>query len=383
MAEEYEENLMENLKALLEGFKSGNYKAPPVRRVHIPKGDGKRTRPIGIPTYEDKILQRAVVMALEPIYETDFLDCSYGFRPGRSQHQALKDLGRSLYRKGRCWVIDLDIRAYFDQIVHGHLRAFLNQRVRDGVIRRMIDKWLKAGAVEDGVFSRSTKGSPQGGVVSPLISNSYLHKVLDEWFEKEVKPRMRGEADMVRFADDAVLIFDNPTDAGRVMNSLSKRMGKYGLELHPEKTRLLNFEKPDLPRDRTCERGRPETFDFLGFTFYWCKSRNGRWVVKQRTAKDRLKRALKKISRWCRANRHQKVKLQHGRLSAKIRGHYAYYGVVGNIRKLEQFYNQVQRIWKKWLSRRSQRRHLSSEAFYRKLRANPLPRPYLPHSSYW
>jgi len=380
-AKEYEENLMENLKALLDGFKSGKYKAPPVRRVHIPKGDGKKTRPIGIPTFQDKVLQRAVAMVLEPIYETDFLECSYGFRPGRSQHQALKALGKSLYRKGSCWVIDLDIQGYFDSIDHGHLREFLDQRVRDGVIRRMIDKWLKAGVMEDGVLTRSTMGSPQGGVVSPLISNIYLHEVLDEWFAEVVIPRMKGRADMVRYADDAVLIFDNPTDAERVMKTLSKRMGKYGLKLHPEKTKLLKFVRPDL-MGRSSGKAKPETFDFLGFTFYWGLSRKGRWVVRQKTARDRLKRALAGISQWCRANRHRKVKEQHAKLSQKVQGHYAYYGVVGNIRMLKRYYYQVQRIWKKWLARRSQRRHLSSTAFYRKLRASPLPRPYLLHSSY-
>src|SRR5438034_2824274 len=239
-AADYEAELDANLGDLVDRIKSGRYKAPPVRRTYIPKADGSQ-RPLGIPTFEDKVAQRAVTMVLEEIYEQDFLPCSYGFRPGRSAHQALRTLQNVLWAKRLYWVLDLDIRKYFDSIPHSDLRAFLDQRVTDGVIRRMIDKWLKAGAVENGLLRRTTEGSPQGGVISPCLSNVFLHHVLDEWFETEVKPRLRGECVLVRFADDALMAFDNIDDAKRVLSVLGKRLGRYGLTLHPDKTRLVDF----------------------------------------------------------------------------------------------------------------------------------------------
>jgi group II intron reverse transcriptase/maturase len=239
-AEDYEANLEVNLLDLLERIKSGRYRAPPVRRAYIPKADSSQ-RMLGIPTFEDKVAQRAVTMVLEAVYEQDFLPCSYGFRPGRSAHQALRTLQNVLWAKRLYWVIDIDIRKYFDSIPHSHLRTFLDQRVTDGVIRRMIDKWLKAGAVEDGLLHRTTEGSPQGGVISPCLSNVFLHYVLDEWFETEVTPRLKGESTLVRFADDAIMAFDNIVDAKRVLAVLGKRLARFGLTLHPDKTRLVDF----------------------------------------------------------------------------------------------------------------------------------------------
>ena len=289
-AADYEVDLEANLLNLLERIKSGRYRAPPVRRAYIPKADGSQ-RMLGIPTFEDKVAQRAVTMVLEEIYEQDFLPCSYGFRPGRSAHQALRTLQNVLWAKRLYWVLDIDIRKYFDSIPHSHLRAFLDQRVTDGVIRRMIDKWLKAGAVEDGLLSRTTEGSPQGGVISPCLSNVFLHHVLDEWFETVVKPRLRGECVLVRFADDALMAFDNIDDAKRVLLVLGKRLGRYGLTLHPNKTRLVDFR----PQRRQGAR-HPETdgisFDVRGPTHVWGRSRNGKNMVRQVTAKDRYARAV-------------------------------------------------------------------------------------------
>ena len=239
-AEDYEANLEANLLDLLERIKSGRYRAPPVRRAYIPKADGSQ-RMLGIPTFEDKVAQRVVTMMLEAVYEQDFLPCSYGFRPGRSAHQALRTLQNVLWAKRLYWVIDIDIRKYFDSIPHSHLRTFLDQRVTDGVIRRMIDKWLKAGAVEDGLLRRTTEGSPQGGVISPCLSNVFLHYVLDEWFETEARPRLKGESTLARFADDAIMAFDNIVDAKRVLAVLGKRLARFGLTLHPDKTRLVDF----------------------------------------------------------------------------------------------------------------------------------------------
>lgn len=226
-AEEYEADLEGNLRDLLERFKSGRYFAPPVKRAYVPKGDG-RLRPIGIPALEDKILQRAVVMVLSSLYEQDFLDCSYGFRPGRSVHQALEALWKGVMEMGGCWVLEVDIKSYFDTVEHKHLREFVRKRVRDGVLLRVMGKWLKAGVFEDGAIHYPEEGTPQGGVISPLLSNIYLHEVLDVWFEEEVKPRLNGEAKLVRFADDYVILFTSREDALRVQAVLPKRFGRSG-----------------------------------------------------------------------------------------------------------------------------------------------------------
>jgi len=239
-AVDYAKNLEANLLDLLDRIKSGRYQAPPVRRAYIPKADGS-PRPLGLPTLEDKVAQRAIVMVLEAVYEQDFLACSYGFRPGRSAHQALQDLRKGFMSHGLRWVLDIDIVKYFDSIPHSHLRAFLDRRVTDGVIRRMIDKWLKAGVLEDGLLRHATEGSPQGGVISPILSNIFLHHVLDEWFESEVRPRLAGNSTLVRFVDDAVMAFAYFRDAKRVLSVLGKRLHRYGLTLHPEKTRFVDF----------------------------------------------------------------------------------------------------------------------------------------------
>lgn len=271
-AEEYAKNLGANLLSLLERAKSGTYRAPPVRRAHIPKGTGSETRPIGVPTFEDKVLQRAVQMILEPLYEQEFLGCSYGFRPGRSAHDALAALWEGLMKMGGGWIIDLDIRKFFDTLDKGHLREILKRRVSDGVLLRLIGKWLNAGVLEDEEVSYPERGTPQGGVISPMLSNIYLHDVLDRWFAAEVKPRLKGKAFLIRFAEDAVLVFAQKDDAERVMEVLPKRFGRYGLTVHPEKTRLIRFGKPQKHGSRTQEPPRWEKFSFLGFTHYWGRS---------------------------------------------------------------------------------------------------------------
>ena len=369
-AAEYEQRLEEDLQSLLSRFKSGTYKAPPVRRAHIPKGDGKTTRPIGIPTFEDKVLQRAVTMVLEAVYEQDFLDCSYGFRPGRSAHQALGVLQQGLTQMGGGWVLELDIQSFFDTLDHGQLRGFLNQRVRDGVVRRAIDKWLKAGVMEGGSVTHPDAGTPQGGVVSPLLANIYLHEVLDVWFERDVKPRLGGRAFMVRYADDAVLVFSNEEDARRVLAVLPKRFGKYGLTLHPTKTRLLYFR----PRAGTSDGAAgPESFDFLGFRHLWARSRRGSWVVMRKTAASRFGRTLRRLAQWLRANRHQPVAWLHEQMTRKLRGHAAYFGIRGNSGALGRMRFEAERLWKKWLARRGHRSHLNWQRFALLLRRYPLP----------
>lgn len=374
-AEQYESQLEENLQSLLDRAKSGNYRAPAVRRVHIPKGDGSSTRPIGIPTFEDKVLQRAVQMVLEPVYEQEFRNCSYGFRPGRSAHQALNDFRTQMMSIGGGWVVEVDIKSFFDTLDHRHLQELLRLRVRDGVLLRLIGKWLNAGVLESGQATRSEAGTPQGGVISPLLANIYLHNVLDEWVEEEVLPRMTGRAFLVRYADDFVMGFSNESDARRVMEVLPKRFGKYGLTLHPEKTRLLRFEPP-----RDSGKPPPESFDFLGFTHFWAKSLKGWWVVKQKTMLSRFARALKRVSAWCQRNRHLALPEQHRHLSAALRGHYGYFGITGNSVAIARFQYEVKRVWRKWLSRRSQR-PLSWERFAVLYTRYALPSPRVRHST--
>jgi group II intron reverse transcriptase/maturase len=375
-AEEYEQDLEGNLQSLLDRAKSGTYKAPPVRRVHIPKGGSStETRPLGIPTLEDKVLQRAVVMLLEPIYEQDFLDCSYGFRPRRSAHQALasfRDQAMTGRPKGG-WVLEVDIRKFFDNLDHQHLRQFLRLRVRDGVLLRLIDKWLKAGVMEDGSVSHPDSGTPQGGVVSPLLSNVFLHYVLDQWFERDVKPRMRQPAFLIRYADDFVIGFRDERDAQRVLEVIPQRFGKYGLTVHPTKTKLVRFRSPPSGKDRNeSPDDRPGTFNLLGFTHYWARSRNGYWVVKLKTAKDRFTRAVRSIDHWCRDNRHLPIQEQHKKLNEKLRGHYAYYGVTGNSAALSRFLHEVGPRWRRWLNRRNNIRSMTWERLLVTLRRYPL-----------
>ena len=378
-AADYERDLEGNLRSLLERAKSGSYVAPPVRRVHIPKaGSPDQTRPIGIPTLEDKVLQRAAVMLLEPIYEQDFHPGSYGFRPGRGAHQALEQLRNQMMDSHGGWILEVDISKFFDTLGHAHLREFVKRRVSDGVLLRLIGKWLNAGVMEAGQLSYPEAGSPQGGVISPLLANVYLHYVLDMWFEQEVRPRLKGKAYLIRYADDFVIGFTEEGDARRVMEVLPKRFGKYGLKVHPEKTRLVRFERPAKQDDGS--HGKPESFDLLGFTHHWARSRKGNWVVKRKTAGKRLSRALRGINEWCRDHRHKPLGEQQKTLSQKIRGHCAYYGITGNSQSLQRFHWWVLRFWWKWLSRRNRERTMTWEWFERVLARYPLPEAVAIHS---
>jgi group II intron reverse transcriptase/maturase len=377
-AEAYAANLEENLRTLLDRAKSGDhYRAPPVRRVHIPKGKGK-SRPIGIPTFEDKVLQRAVLMVMEPVYEHDFMDCSYGFRPGRSAHDALEALWQQATKMRGGWVVEVDIESFFDSVDRKKLQQMLSQRVRDGVLRRLIGKWLRAGVMEEGCVYHPEAGTPQGGVISPLLANIYLHEVMDAWFAEEVEPRLKGEAFLVRFADDIVMLFEHEEDARRVHAVLPKRFGEYGLRLHPEKTRLVPFQRP--PRTPGGSR-RPGTFDLLGFTHYWGRSRRGNWVVKRRTASSRFSRALRRLWVWMRAHRHEPVRQQHQALCRKLRGHDAYYGITHNGSALQRLRYWVRRAWKRWLSTRSRHGRMNWEKMNKLLERYPLPPARVVHSA--
>jgi RNA-directed DNA polymerase len=371
-AAEYEERLQDNLQELLDRFKSGRYKAPPVRRTYIPKGDGTAVRPIGIPTFEDKVLQRALSMVLEAVYEQDFLDCSYGFRPGRSAHDALGVLWDGLMKLGGGWILDVDIKSFFDTIPHSQLRCFLDQRVRDGVLRRTIDKWLAAGVMEAGVVTHVDAGTPQGGVVSPLLANIYLHAVIDQWFESDVRPRLRNRAFMVRYADDMVMVFVFEADARMAKEMLAERLGRHGLSLHPTKTRILEC------RPRGGASGHDAaSFDFLGFTHYWARSHRGGWAVKRKTAASRFRRTLRRLSEWCQSNRHQPIGWQHKRIVQALRGHYNYFGITGNWMSLERLRDEARGIWRKWLDRRSQNNHMPWERFAKLRKQYPFPAPVM------
>ena len=356
---------------LLEEFRTGRYKAPAIRRVYIPKDKHSR-RPLGIPTIEDKVLQESVRRVLEPIYEEEFKPFSYGFRSGRSTHQAIEYLFKEVSFGKMHYIIDADIKNYFGEINHGMLRDFLDKRIKDGVIRKMIDKWLKAGIMESGNISYPDEGTPQGSVISPLLSNIYLHYVLDEWFSEQIQPMLKGKSFIVRYADDFVLGFSDKSDAERVMTVLPKRFAKFELTLHPEKTKLI-----DLNNKRG---GNGRSFDFLGFTHFLSKSLKGNLVLKRKTSSKRLTRAIMNVSSYIQKNRHMKLGDLIASLNVKLRGHYNYYGITFNSRSLERFYRMVRHRLFKWLNRRGGKVKLDWNRFSDLEKHNPLLRPQIKHS---
>ena len=368
--EEYGQTLRENIEGLHARMKSKKYRHQPIRRVLIPKEGGK-TRPIGISTLEDKLVQGAVRDVLEAIYEQDFLDCSYGFRPGRGAHDAVLAINRAVRQGGANWIFEADIVSFFDRIDRTMLMEMLRKRVVDGALLRLVGKCLHAGVLEGTELSNPTSGTAQGSALSPLLGNVYLHYVLNLWFEHEVKPRLRGRASLVTYADDFVICLERQDDAHRVVAVLPKRLARFGLTLHPDKTRLLPFGKP-----RTTSRGKgPGTFDFLGFTFYWAKGRGGRWVMLCKTQCARFRRAVIAVYEWCRHHRHWTVADQHKALTRRVQGYINYYGVSGNSRSLLRYVQQVERAWVKWLRKRSNRTRLTWERFVELKKRFPLPRP--------
>jgi RNA-directed DNA polymerase len=369
--EQYGQTLEANLQDLHARLKAQRYRHQPIRRVHIPKAQGK-TRPIGVSAFEDKVVQDAVREVLEAIYEQDFLECSYGFRPGRSAHDAVRTLTRSVDQGEVRWIFEADIVSFFDSLDRTEFKKMLEVRVADGSLLRLIGQCLHVGVLDDEAVVEPELGTVQGSVLSPLLGNVYLHYVLDRWFATEVKPRLRGKATLIRYCDDCIIGFEREEEARRVLAVLEKRLGRFGLTLHPDKTRLLPFGRPPQAQ----QRGKsPATFDFLGFTFYWGRSRKGYWRMGCKTRRASLRRAKQAIYDWCRRHRHQPVEVQHAALGRRLRGHFNYFGVNGNVQSLLRLIEATKRAWYKWLCRRSQRKRLTWERFTDLLRQRPLPRP--------
>jgi len=375
-AQSYAAHLDENLHDLYERLRSGRYQAAPVERVWIEKDDGGQ-RPIGKPAFEDKIVQRAVAMLLEAIYEQDFYDGSYGFRQGRSPHEALHELRQRCMTEGIGWIVDADVSGYCDSIDRTRLREVLRKRVNDGRILRLIGKWLRAGVMERGTLTQPETGVVQGGVISPVLANVFLHHGLDAWFEREVQPRMKGRCFLIRFADDFVIGCQREADARKIMAVLPKRFARFGRTIHPTKTTLIAFRKPEAHQGADSGNG---TFTFLGLTHSWTKSRQGFWVIKRRTARKRLRRTKQSLWRWWRNHRHAPLQYQYQMLCAKLRGHFQYYGIRGNFRLLEAVRRHAEQAWRYWLSRRSGTRSVGWEKFEKLLQTYVLPTPRIVHT---
>lgn len=370
----YEENLKSNIKDLVERLKRKSYRPQPVRRTYIPK-DEKNTRPLGIPSYEDKIVQLGLNKILKAIYEQDFLNLSYGFRPGRNCHDALKALNRNIEYGRTSYIVDADIRSFFTKVNHEWLMKFLGARIADPNIQRLIRRFLKAGVMEQGRWEPTETGTPQGSIVSPILANLYLHYALDLWFEVAVKKACRGEASMIRYADDYVCCFQYKDEAERFYEALIKRLAKFNLEIAEEKTKILEFGRFAQENRKRKGQGKPKTFDFLGFTHYCSSSSKGKFRVKRKTSGKKFKSKVKAFKNWLRTERHQDVKELMKTIRAKLIGHYRYYGITDNSRAMSIYKFQISKTLLKWLNRRSQRRSFTADKYNLFLQRNPLPEP--------
>jgi RNA-directed DNA polymerase len=370
--EEYEQNLTENLRELVNQMKQQAYKPQPVRRTYIPKPGTNKMRPLGILTYQDKLVQAVMAKILTAIYEADFLDCSYGFRPGRNCHDALKELTRIVETRKINYIVDADIKGYFDHVNHEWMMKFIGHRIADPNMQRLIARFLKAGVMDNGVKQDTTEGTPQGGNISPILANVYLHYVLDLWFEKIVKKWCRGEAYLIRYCDDFVCCFEYEAEAKEFYEALKGRLGKFNLEIAEDKTRIIRFGRDVI---KETDKGKPDTFDFLGFTHYCSKSKRGYFRVKRKTSRKKYQASILRCKEWIKRNRHMPVKELMKALRVKLIGYYHYYGITDNSNALYRYMREVNKLLYKWLNRRSQRKSFAWDKFENLLVKYPLPLP--------
>lgn len=380
--EEYGANLEQNLAELVERLHAMTYIPQPVRKVLIPKPGSNRKRPLGIPALEDKLVQAGLTQILAAIYEADFMEDSYGFRPNRGCHDALRALSQAVERNAVNHIVDADIKGFFDNVEHEWMMKFLEHRIADKRVLRYIVRFLKAGVMSDGVVEESEMGTPQGGVISPVLANVYLHYSLDLWFERVFKKSCGGYARLVRYADDFVACFQKEGDARRFHQELEKRVAKFGLEISPEKTKIIEFG-PIAGIKAKRNGGKPETFDFLGFTHYCSRTRDGkRFRMKRRTSRKKYTLAIRKLTEWVKANRTLPTRELMEKVAAKMKGHYAYYGVTDNSQAIRLYAYEVQRNLFKWMNRRGKRGCMNWEKFNLLLKKFPLPAPRI-HASMW
>ena len=379
--QEYGKQLEGNIKRLVERMKAKQYKPQPALRVYIPKDEHSK-RPLGLPAVEDKVVQKGIACVLEAIYEQDFLDCSYGFRPGRDCHQALKEINTIFTQEPINHVVEADIKGFFDNVSHKRLMEFLGRRISDPSFLFLIQRFLKAGYVEDGIRYETEDGTPQGGNLSPMLSNIFLHYVLDEWLEKEIKPRMRGVIRLVRYADDFVCMVQYADSAEEVATAMKARFAEYGLELNAEKSRVISFGRYEEENARRQNR-KANTFDFLGFTHYCGQSRKGRFLLGRKTSGKKFRKKCGEMNAWLKAVRNVcTVKEWWQVLKAKLTGHYRYYGVSGNFVMIRHYQKRALVLAMKWLNRRSQRKTFSRESYGEYLKQHPLPTPKIAHNFY-
>lgn len=379
--EDYGKNLDENLDFLVSRLKSKKYKPIPAKRVYIPKSETEK-RPLGISALENKVVESGLTRILGSIYEQDFLDCSYGFRPERSCHQALKTLNDLITFRPVDHVVEADIKGFFDNMSHEELMEFLRIRIADTSLLTLINKFLKAGYIDERLLIRTEKGTPQGSILSPMLANVFLHYVLDTWFDSVVKNHVRGFCEIVRYADDFVCVVQYAEEAERIEKALKSRFGRYGLEIHPTKSRNISFGR-DERQNAERENRRPNTFDYLGFTHFCDLSRKGKFKIGRRTSRKRFADKCKSMNEWMGKIRNKvETKEWWKTLKAKVRGHIQYYGVSENYNSIEKFYNITVKLAHKWLNRRSQKRKMNWEKFTHYLECYPLPRPKIVHSFY-